>query len=199
MARLKVERRREQLTETAVAIALRDGLDNMTIRRVADEAGVALGTVHYCFPSKAALLTSVVEYLFSEEQLGEPASFDPNLEPLEGVRQMLRTYWLNSGADRSFQRLVYELVTYLIRQGEQEQALAAAIFEKNHAFVDAFIASFEQTYSRRVTVSRQLLARMIIAMTDGTALAWLVNQDEAAAFEILDEFAELLLTKSEPV
>ena len=48
MPRLDIETRRAQLIRAAVAIALRDGLDNTTVRRIATEAGVSLGTVSLC-------------------------------------------------------------------------------------------------------------------------------------------------------
>ena len=55
MPRLDIDTRRTQLIDAAIRIALRDGLDNTTVRRIATEAGVSLGTVHYCFDNKRAL------------------------------------------------------------------------------------------------------------------------------------------------
>ena len=49
-------------------VALDEGLDAATVRRIAAEAGVSLGTVHYCFGSKRALLEAVVESV-SQPQL----------------------------------------------------------------------------------------------------------------------------------
>ena len=74
MPRLDIDTRRTQLIDAAIRIALRDGLDNTTVRRIATEAGVSLGTVHYCFDNKRALLEAVVETLLQREV--DVAEFD---------------------------------------------------------------------------------------------------------------------------
>ena len=51
--------RREQLVEAAISRAVREGLAATTVRGIADEAGVSLSTVHYCFASKDDLLRAV--------------------------------------------------------------------------------------------------------------------------------------------
>ena len=56
MSKLPVAERRGQIVEAAVVVALREGIDRMTTRRVAHEAGVAVGVLHYCFGTRDALL-----------------------------------------------------------------------------------------------------------------------------------------------
>lgn len=50
---------RAQLVDHALRIAQGDGLDAVTVRRLADEAGVAVGTLYGYFPTKQALVRSV--------------------------------------------------------------------------------------------------------------------------------------------
>src|SRR4051812_49039342 len=52
VARVPVQDRRTQLVEAAISRAVRDGLADTTVRGIAEEAGVSLSTVHYCFASK---------------------------------------------------------------------------------------------------------------------------------------------------
>ena len=198
MPRLDIETRREQLTEAAVRIALREGLDNTTIRRVATEAGVSLGTVHYCFAGKAELLEAVVGYLFAREFTIEQVQFDPAMELKDAIRHGFRAYWSNSGANRDYQRLVYELVTYLIRQEQPVPELAKRVFENNYAIVASFLTGFEETFNVRIAIDRMTVCRMIVAMTDGVALAWLASQDEEKALATLDTFAEVIAGAAEP-
>ena len=56
MARTPAAIRRTELVEAAIKVALDEGLDAATVRRIAAEAGVSLGTVHYCFGSKLSLI-----------------------------------------------------------------------------------------------------------------------------------------------
>ena len=63
MPYVPVEQRRVQLVEAAVRVLARDGVVGATSRRIADEAGVPVGTVHYCFGDKDELFAAVLDRL----------------------------------------------------------------------------------------------------------------------------------------
>lgn len=52
--------RRSRIIRAAAALAARGGVDEMQMRKVADRAGVALGTLYRYFPSKMDLVVAVV-------------------------------------------------------------------------------------------------------------------------------------------
>ena len=135
MPRLDIETRRAQLIQAAVAIALRDGLDNTTVRRIATEAGVSLGTVHYCFDSKKALLEAMVESIATRDIEAASLPLPDDVSPVDAIRAAFRYYWSISGAQADRQRLVYELVAYLVRQEDSGPELARRIFATNYAIV----------------------------------------------------------------
>jgi AcrR family transcriptional regulator len=54
---------RERLLDAAEKVVARDGVANLTLDAVAREGGVSKGGLLYHFPSKSALITSVVERL----------------------------------------------------------------------------------------------------------------------------------------
>ena len=58
--------RSRQLVEAARRVLIRDGVGRLTMRAVAAEAGVLLGTVTYVFPSKEMLLRAVIEDVTAE-------------------------------------------------------------------------------------------------------------------------------------
>lgn len=51
---------RDQILDVAYARAQRDGMASLGIRTVANECGVAVGTIYNYFPDKASLVTEVV-------------------------------------------------------------------------------------------------------------------------------------------
>jgi len=55
---------RERLLDAAVALIARDGVDNLRIARIATEAGVSPGLVHYHFASRDALLEEAIEHSY---------------------------------------------------------------------------------------------------------------------------------------
>lgn len=193
MPRLDIETRRSQLIDAAIRIALREGLDNTTVRRIATEAGVSLGTVHYCFDSKRALLEAVVESLVKADVPTQGFVIeDENLSPAEAVRRAFRYYWSLSGGQADRQRLLYELVAYLVRQEDPGPELARRIFNRNYEIVHDFVELFSERWQLRYGVSSEVISRMVIAMTDGVALAWLADGDDERALEVLDAFAIIL-------
>ena len=57
------------MLETAVALAQREGLDSLTMRRLADALGAGAMTLYHHVPNKDALLDGMVEIVFGEIEL----------------------------------------------------------------------------------------------------------------------------------
>jgi AcrR family transcriptional regulator len=60
---------RDRLLDAAVRLIAREGIDNVRIARIAAEAGVSAGLVHYHFASRDALLEEAIEH--SYERAGD--------------------------------------------------------------------------------------------------------------------------------
>jgi AcrR family transcriptional regulator len=60
---------RDRLLDAAVRLIAREGIDNVRIARIAAEAGVSAGLVHYHFESRDALLEEALEH--SYERAGD--------------------------------------------------------------------------------------------------------------------------------
>ena len=58
---VRADVRREQLLAAARGVLVRDGLDRLTLRSVAAEAGVHLGTLQYVFRTRADLVAALAE------------------------------------------------------------------------------------------------------------------------------------------
>ncbi len=56
MPRVPADVRRTELVQAAIQVATREGLAATTTRRIAQELGISVGVVHYCFRSKEELL-----------------------------------------------------------------------------------------------------------------------------------------------
>lgn len=60
---------RERVLRAAVALADRDGIDALTMRRLAEELGAGVMSLYYHLPNKDALLDGMVDLVFSEIEL----------------------------------------------------------------------------------------------------------------------------------
>lgn len=78
-AKARKQARAEQLVECATEVLVRDGYAQFSLRRVAADLDVRLGTVQYYFPSREALLTAALTRAFA----AWTASFDEILAKVD--------------------------------------------------------------------------------------------------------------------
>ncbi|GAB2651835.1 hypothetical protein GCM10027169_16440 [Gordonia jinhuaensis] len=192
MAKLPADVRRNQLIEVAIAVASSEGIAAATTRRVAAEAGVAVGVVHYCFGTKELLMREVIRAIVNEIL---EASIDA---PREG--DSLRSY-LSRAADaycvaitrnHEKRRLTFELTTYTVRTDsarELGRMQYECYFEAARRF---FVRAAEATGTAWI-VSVETLARMLVAMSEGMALVWLVDRKTDEMRKVLATFVDQLL------
>lgn len=53
----------EAISEAAIQVLLSHGAERLTTTRVADRAGVSVGTLYQCYPNKQSLLFAVLEVI----------------------------------------------------------------------------------------------------------------------------------------
>ncbi|WP_297123049.1 TetR family transcriptional regulator [uncultured Enterobacter sp.] len=88
MRYLTKDERREAILQSAMRVALAEGLAAMTVRRIAAEAGVATGQVHHHFASvgelKSLTFVRLIRDLLDAEVVGEEASWRERLRAMLG-------------------------------------------------------------------------------------------------------------------
>lgn len=94
----------ERIVESAVEVAVEDGIDALSIKKVAELADYTPGALYRYFDSKDALLAAVAERVIGQlsEAIAEADSAD--LTPLARVGAMVRAYHaFATGEDHGFQ------------------------------------------------------------------------------------------------
>lgn len=66
--------RREQIIAAAFAVATKERLQGLTIRAVAQKAGLSAGLVHFHFESRDALLSALLDWLLLHTVIGVPST-----------------------------------------------------------------------------------------------------------------------------
>lgn len=91
MSYLSRDERRELILKAAMRVALSDGFAGMTVRRIANEAGVATGQVHHHFSSgaelKAQAFVRVMGEMLEVDVLPESASWRERLHAMLGSNE----------------------------------------------------------------------------------------------------------------
>ncbi|QBJ97826.1 TetR family transcriptional regulator [Rhodococcus sp. ABRD24] len=207
--RLPAEERRAQLVEAALSIAEHGGIGAVTIRAVAEEAGVSLGVVHYCFESKETLVAAMAESMVLQLSAGVRDSFasvwdSQELSGLRDLREVLHTglsaMWplLEATADR--QLLTYEITAYALRHRAAGAPLAGSIAEDQYRTMDLEAVVFLEESARRTgtkwTEPVQSVARFALAVIDGIVLRWLIDHDSNAIVTELDDLVRIVASKA---
>lgn len=189
MPRTPVAVRRTELVDAAIRVAVTEGLEAATVRRIAKEAQVSLGTVHYCFGSKRALLEAVVESI-AQPTLEVDLAALPEGDHVALIRAAFRAYWAEAGGNSERQRLIYELVNHLVREEDPGPELAKMMFRNAFATVERFLRETSLLHEiAAFPVAPETVARMIVAVADGVALAWIADQDDEQALAVFDGYA----------
>ncbi|MHC1558310.1 TetR/AcrR family transcriptional regulator [Actinomycetospora sp. C-140] len=185
--------RHRQLITAARAALAREGVARTSLRAVAAEAGVPLGTMQYVFPSKEKLLQAVIEDVVEEiaEVLKGSAELDRGLA--HAIRGGLRTFWssLVTG-HRGLQLMQYELTTYALRTAGQEH-LARWQYERYCGVVAEWCATAARHAGDASAVPIDRLSRVIVAGIDGLILQHVCDPDESRSQEDLEAMADMVV------
>jgi AcrR family transcriptional regulator len=97
--RLGVDERRRQLLELGADLFARFAYDELSMARIAREAGISKALLYHYFPSKHAYFAATLEQAAAE--LAETTQPDPELPPLEQLAGSLDAYlgWVERHAD----------------------------------------------------------------------------------------------------
>jgi TetR/AcrR family transcriptional regulator, regulator of biofilm formation and stress response len=174
MARISADERRQGFIEAAVRIIAAHGMRGATTRRIAEEAGSPLATLHYCFHTKEQLYFAVFQHL-AEETSGE-ADDEPVPAGLSKAarRWLTRTaYWTIAHDD--YARAQYDLYFWALRQEGNDSGLAAEVYELFFSRIEKQLRAALLPQDDDTLVVP--LARLLIGLNDGLVMQWNGNHD----------------------
>ena len=188
------EHRRNDILRAAYEVAAKDGVEALTVRAVAERAGVSHGTVLFHFNRRDALVLSLLDrVLEATTVLRVPPAVERLAQPAERFRALLRAEMERlSGDPRPF-RLFLEYWALGVRNAVIRRRVSAAL--------DRYRASFRVIGDaiprpRRARSAADGLAATAVSVIHGCALqaaldsgAFSVRQHVAAAARL---FAGLL-------
>jgi AcrR family transcriptional regulator len=185
--------RRRQLVASARIVLMRDGVARTSLRAIAEEAGIPLGTLQYVFPSKGLLLRAVIEEVVEEiaALLKEDVELGGGLEG--AIRHGVSTFWsLLVAEERDLQLMQYELTTYALRTAGQED-LARWQYERYCGVVAAWLQEAADNAGETSAVPFDRLARLMVAGVDGLILQHVCDPDASRSREDLDAMLEMIV------
>ena len=178
--RERAQQRRQLLIETTVEIIGRDGIDAVNHRRVADLAGVPLGSTTYYFASREDMLVQALEHFGRGEIKALHERFD-GLPGEHGAHELIEEFvsFLAPQADDTRARTVAQYT--LFGEAARRPALADVARQWNESWWGLLTGVFEALGAEHP----RLEARMFLGMLDGLLLAQLAAPEEDFGARVL--------------
>lgn len=157
--------RRQQVLEAAGEILLNEGFRAMTHRRVADAAGVPLGTTTYYFTDRADLIHATVG-LFLERERVRRAAVSVSGTSLRATARALVELLLppDAGSSRHQGAVIYERLGEALRDGDLR-----AIVSRDYSDLEAQVSRIMSATALSTDPG------LVLALAEGRLLQWLAS------------------------
>jgi TetR/AcrR family transcriptional regulator, cholesterol catabolism regulator len=178
-------RRRHQIFDTAVALFLEKGFQEISMQELARSLGMGKSTLYDYFPSKDEILISFVEdAIYDLTELARQIA-NQDLPAADKLRQVLRAHYEFLVANKAFySRLTFEIQRLALASRERIQ-------QKRHAYQDLLCQLVEAAVREGAfrPVSSLLAARALLALlTPAVYTSRPTGTSEQMLEEVLDIF-----------
>lgn len=176
-SRPRGEQTRATLLRAAMVVMERDGVPALTTRRVAQEADLPLGAVHYWFASKEELLAVVVGELLAEIRDALATLETRQVDSLADV--LVRALQVMQSLPVGRQMAVFEVTTAALRS-EALRPVARDQYAAYRSITGEAIEPLRERIEQRIPGGVAALATLLVAVMDGLTLAQLADPDVEA-------------------
>lgn len=172
------EERREQILGAAHNVALKSGIDGVTLRAVAAEAGLSHGLVVFYFKRKDLLIDAVLDRaLMNTAQLHIPGEVARIAHPTDRLSALVQEELARQVRDPRGMRLFFEYWAMGVRQPAIRLRVSAAL-ERYRA---AFRAVAEEMLAHEAPLGTQLnadgLAAVAVSLINGFAVQAMLDPE----------------------
>jgi AcrR family transcriptional regulator len=191
MARMAAAERRAALVQAALRIIATQGVAAATTRAITSAAGMSLASFHYAFRTRDELIAELIAYVVENETLAAQSTLEAGKDLESTIRIGLLAYMDLVAADPARELAMFELTQYALRTsdlGDAARAQYASYYAAAEAVVTAAADLTGRTWSRPV----EEIARIVVTLTDGLTLGWLVHRDDLATRQVVDFAARAL-------
>lgn len=199
-SRMPAAQRRTALVEAATRVVAARGVSAATTRAIVAEAGMSLASFHYAFTSRDELMGEVITFAVGREAGALQPIMTVNESDLsmrDTLRAGLQDYFSSVTEDPLREKAMFELTQYAMRTRGMAELARQQYAQYYELAASALVVAAEKT---RMTWARPVgeIATLLVALTDGLTIAWLVNRDDRAAEAIIDFAADAVAALAVP-
>ncbi|GAA4694510.1 transcriptional regulator, TetR family [Promicromonospora umidemergens] len=196
--RKPLDERRAEIVEAGLSVAMREGVESVTVRRVAQAAGISLGTVHYCFDDKDAMLRAMGRAIAMRASEPVLAALDVGPDRTALAEGTVEALLVGLKQNQHMRLLTFEFAVSGARTPVLRE-VAQAHLKQSIAMTREYLQRLADVAGVRYRTEVGTLARMTALRIDGIELAWMVDQDDEAAREGFAVLARDVFDEMEPV
>lgn len=172
------EERKAQILDASYKVAAQRGLDHLTIRLVAAEAGLSNGLVHFHFKTKEALLIALLDRLLETTAVLRVDGLATGIgSPLERLLALLRQEVGRLTRDRRQIHLFFDFWLMGIRHPSTRRRIRAELRRYREAFLPIAEAVLASEPERFPNVTPEGLAAVSVGFIKGCAVQSVIDRD----------------------
>lgn len=179
------------ILEATVQVLVREGYEGVTTRRIAEAAGVNIGTLHYHFGSKEALLSEAVltNLRRFQQTLREEVEKESNIRA--SLEMGIQVCW-KAAREENVSLIRYDFILKTMRQNAGKEVIQSVY----QGYTELIAEQVQKYVAEGGKLSNDLspegIAQAVVALVDGIILRYLATRDEAAVREGLQALRQLM-------
>jgi TetR/AcrR family transcriptional regulator, transcriptional repressor of bet genes len=180
------EARRTQIIEATYQVASRYGLEGVTVRLVAEKAGLSVGLIHFHFTSKDHLVVALLDWLLATTTV---LHIGPDINrvdaPLDRLLALLRQEMNRLSEEPRRIRLFFEFWAAGARHQKIGARMRAELARYREAFRDIAKEVLDAEPERFCKVTQDGLAAVAVSFIKGCAVQSMIDPDGFNVVEYL--------------
>ncbi len=183
----------KQIIDAAIRVLARQGYAKTSLLDIASEAGMSKGALHYHYPTKEALIHTVLETACNVVQERTMSAWSPSDNPFKALRRTLVELW-STRARRSDEALV---VADLLAQSLYNEALRpqlAQYYQLAAMQIRAYLEDKLVSLGLEPRIPLDVLPRIVIGLLDGLVMQVFVDPDALSPDEVVDAIQTIALS-----
>lgn len=175
----------QQIIDAAIRVLARQGYARTSLLDIAKEAGMSKGALHYHYPTKEALIHTVLERACNVVQARTNQAWSPSDNPFEALRKSLEALWA-ARAERSDEALVVADLLALSLYDETLRPKLAEFYQLGAEQIRLYLQENLMSLGLESRISLEMLPRVVMGLLDGLVMQAFVDPEALSPEDVVD-------------
>lgn len=183
---IKVKKGKQKIIDAALNLMLQKGIKETSVRDIAKEAGISIGTFSYHYPNKEELFFDIFEMTMKKQDELLEKGFASNT--LEEKKIALEELLKQVTSNECFMKLNY----YLLGEAFAQNTIMLEKMKEKYCLWRLQFQEYLYGELKKQKKDSLLNASLLIAMIDGIAIQLLLDEKEIAIEQMAHKVIEIM-------